>query len=115
MIDLNSFANGALAEQFNSEFQKVMENMSDINTDPKKARKIVITLSITGNDKRDVCACKVQTKSTLVPADEVESKILINHDASGNVIGQELLSGVKGQMFISTEGEVLDHVGERVQ
>jgi len=100
MIDLNSFANGALAEQFNSEFQKVMENMSDINTDPKKVRKIVLTLSITGNDKRDVCACKVQTKSTLVPADEVESR-------------KELLSGVKGQMFISAEGEILNDVGGR--
>lgn len=40
MIDLNSFANGALAEQFNSEFQKVMENMSDINTDPKRQEKL---------------------------------------------------------------------------
>ena len=49
MIDLNTFADGALAERFHQEFERVMENMADLNTDPKKARKIVLTLSFAGD------------------------------------------------------------------
>ena len=52
MIDLNSFADGALAEQFDREFVRVTENMADLNTDPKKARKITVTLTFVGDKKR---------------------------------------------------------------
>ncbi|PFH81641.1 replication terminator protein [Bacillus cereus] len=114
MIDLNSFANGALSEQFNNELQKVIENIADQNTDPTKARKIVITLSVSGDKKRDVLACKVQTKSSLIPANEAESKIVMEHDGKGNMISQEMVSGAKGQTFISSDGEILDDVGKPI-
>ncbi|HHT7202890.1 MULTISPECIES: replication terminator protein [Bacillales] len=114
MIDLNSFADGALAEQFDREFERVTENMADLNTDPKKARKITVTLTFVGDKKRDVWDCKVQAKSTLAPAEEVESKILLGQDNSGNIIGQELASGVKGQMYMDTEGDLATDVGEKV-
>ena len=48
MIDLNTFADGALAERFHQEFERVMENMADLNT-IRKARKIVLTLSFAGD------------------------------------------------------------------
>ncbi|PFP88698.1 replication terminator protein [Bacillus cereus] len=115
MIDLNSFADGALAEQFDREFERVTENMADLNTDPTKPRKITVTLTFKGDKKRDVWACAVQSKSTIVPADEVESKILLDRDLEGNVVGQELASGIKGQMFMDTEGDLATDVGEKVQ
>ncbi|HDR7876523.1 replication terminator protein [Bacillus mobilis] len=115
MIDLNSFADGALAEQFDREFQRITENMADLNTDPTKPRKITVTLTFKGDKKRDVWACAVQSKSTIVPADEVESKILLDRDLEGNVVGQELASGIKGQMFIDTEGDIATDVGEKVR
>ncbi|MFE7378511.1 replication terminator protein [Bacillus cereus] len=115
MIDLNSFADGALAEQFDREFERITENMADLNTDPTKPRKITVTLTFKGDKKRDVWACAVQSKSTIVPADEVESKILLDRDLEGNVVGQELASGIKGQMFMDTEGDLATDVGEKVQ
>ncbi len=33
IVDLNAFADGALAEQFNAELYKVLENIADPNTD----------------------------------------------------------------------------------
>ena len=38
MIDLNTFADGALAERFHQEFERVMENMADLNTDQKSKK-----------------------------------------------------------------------------
>ena len=40
MIDLNTFVDGALAERFHQEFERVMENMADLNTDPKKQERL---------------------------------------------------------------------------
>ena len=40
MIDLNTFADGALAERFHQEFERVMENMADLNTNPKKQERL---------------------------------------------------------------------------
>ncbi|WP_426952816.1 replication terminator protein [Bacillus mycoides] len=114
-IDLNSFADGAVAERFDAEFERVLENMSDPNTDPKKPRTITLTLSITGDKKREVWDCQVQAKSKLAPTIEVGSKILMGRDHSGQIVGQELSSGVKGQYYIDTEGDVANDVGEKVE
>ncbi|EJR24606.1 hypothetical protein [Bacillus cereus] len=114
-IDLNSFADGAVAERFDAEFERVLENMSDPNTDPKKPRTITLTLSITGDKKREVWDCQVQAKSKLAPTIEVGSKILMGRDNSGQIVGQELASGVKGQYYIDTEGDVANDIGEKVK
>ncbi|HDR7795348.1 TPA: replication terminator protein [Bacillus luti] len=111
MIDLNSFANGEVAERVNDELYKVYENIADINTDPKKPRKITITLTLSSDKRREVLNCKVQAKSTLAPTEEVESQIVIKRDSDG-ITGQEIRSGLKGQMFISHDGEILNDVGE---
>ncbi|MCT4573522.1 replication terminator protein, partial [Bacillus thuringiensis] len=52
MIDLNSFADGALFERVNIELKKVLENIADPNTDPKKVRKINITIAVAGDQQR---------------------------------------------------------------
>ncbi|MGH1093086.1 replication terminator protein [Bacillus mycoides] len=115
MIDLNTFADGALSERFHQEFERVMENMNDLNTDPKKARKIVLTLSFAGDQKREVWNCQVQATSKLVPTEAVESKILLDFDQNGNLVGQELASGIKGQCYIDLQGEVKTDVGQPIE
>ncbi|MDA2559877.1 replication terminator protein [Bacillus cereus] len=114
-IDLNSFADGAVAERFDAEFERVLENMADPNTDPKKPRTITLTLSITGDKKREVWDCQVQAKSKLAPTIEVGSKILMGRDHDGQVVGQELASGIKGQYYMDMEGDVANDVGEKVK
>ncbi|ASN69620.1 replication terminator protein [Bacillus paranthracis] len=115
MIDLNTFADGALAERFHQEFERVMENMADLNTDPKKARKIVLTLSFAGDKKRDVWNCQVQASSKLAPTEAVESKILLDMDQNGNLVGQELASGIQGQFYMDLQGDVKTDVGQLVE
>ncbi|OTY96249.1 replication terminator protein, partial [Bacillus thuringiensis] len=106
---------GALAERFHQEFERVMENMADLNTDPKKARKIVLTLSFAGDKKRDVWNCQVQATSKLAPTEAVESKILLDMDQNGNLVGQELASGIQGQFYMDLQGDVKTDVGQPVE
>ncbi|MFI8709906.1 replication terminator protein [Bacillus sp. NPDC077411] len=113
-IDLNSLAEGAVAEKMDAEFESVLKNMADPNTDPTKARSITLTLTFKGNKKREIWDCTVKTSSKLAPAKEVESTFIMGRDENGKVIGQELSSGVKGQYYIDTDGDVANDIGEKV-
>lgn len=114
MIDLEKFADGAVAERFNEELQKVLENIADPNTDAKKVRKLTLTVAFKADDKRDVVQVSVQAKTTLAPATNIETKLIIDHEKTGKVIGAELQSGVKGQAFIDSDGDVSDDTGNKI-
>ncbi|PFJ16519.1 replication terminator protein [Bacillus cereus] len=113
-IDLNSLADGAVAEKVDAEFKRVLKNMSDPNTDPTKARSITLTLTFKGNKKREIWECTSKVSSKLVPVKEVESTFIVGRDEYGDVVGRELNSGVKGQMYIDGDGDVATDVGEKV-
>ncbi|MFJ7971291.1 replication terminator protein [Psychrobacillus sp. NPDC096389] len=112
IIDLNSFASGALAEKVNIELQKALDNIADPNTDHKKARKVAVTITLKANEKRNLANVIIDTKSTLVPAVGVETELIIDYTADGSVTGAELKSGIPGQAFISDDGEILDDKGQ---
>lgn len=114
MIDLNEFAEGALAAKVNAELEKVLENIADPNTDPKKNRTITVSIKIHGDEKRDVLNTTVSTKVSLQPMKEVETKLMMGADENGNIVGKELRSGVKGQMFFDSDGDIAQDTGEKV-
>lgn len=114
IVDLNNFANGAVAERFNLELQKVLENIADPNTDPKKPRKLTLTVKVTGNENRDIADVEVEAKLTLAPARTIESKIIIDRDSSGKIVGSELKSGAKGQTYIDEDGDIADDTGKKI-
>jgi hypothetical protein len=103
-IDIATLANGALNEQVAWEFQKVLENISDPNTDPYKKRKIIICLNVEGDDNRDITDVTFQTKSILVPARSISTRIAF--EKRGNtMIAEELKkSAMKGQLTIDERG-----------
>lgn len=113
IVDLNEFADGAVMERFNIELQKVLENIADPNTDPKKARKLNITVTLKADGKRDIATVGIQAKTTLAPAKDIETKIVIDQDQAGKIIGKELRSGIKGQTYFDEDG-VYEDTGEKI-
>jgi hypothetical protein len=115
IINLTQFADGAVAERFNQELIKVLENIADPNTDPKKVRKLTLTVSIAGNEKRDIATVGIQAKVTLSPAKQIETQIIMDYDNRGRVTGAELKSGIKGQTYVDVEtGEIADDRGNKI-
>jgi hypothetical protein len=115
IVDLNSFADGAVAERFNIELQKVLENFADLNTDPTAKRKINLVITLAGDEARDVILANVQAKTTLAPAKRLEAKIIMDLDDEGKVTGKELKSGVKGQTRVDLEtGEIQEDNGSKI-
>lgn len=114
-ISLDKFANGALNERANSAISEVLANIADRNTDATKKRTVTITLAFTADDSRDLAMVDIEAKAKLVPATSVGTKVIIDFDTEGQVIGQELKSGIPGQTMIDAEtGEVMTDVGQPI-
>jgi hypothetical protein len=61
MIDLADFAGGAVSERFNQELKKVLENIADPNTDPKKARTVTVKVTLKADENRDIADVDIST------------------------------------------------------
>ena len=68
MITLEKFAGGVLKEKFNTELQKVLDNIADPNTDFKKTRKISLEIVFKANEDRDLAEVDIKSKATIVEA-----------------------------------------------
>lgn len=114
-IDLNKFINGGVAEKFNIELKRALENIADPNTSPTKARKITMTLTLKANETRDLIETVVETKLAIAPAVPLTTTLLVGQDKKGNVVGKELLSGKEGQSYFDDEGDVRSDVGDKLE
>lgn len=114
ITSLSEMANGAVNERFNYELQKVVENICDPNTDPKKKRKITLTMVIEPDAKREQAHISIETKTTLAPAQLDLTTLIIGVDKNGQQTARELKSGIKGQTFIDEENDISDDVGNKI-
>lgn len=106
IIDLNTFAEGALLQKTTKELQKVFENIHDPNTNPTKTRSITITISLSADEKREYIDSEVSVTSKLQPHKPATAKMIMGkHD--GKVTARELVSGKKDQMFFDTADNVV--------
>ncbi len=114
ITSLSEMANGAVNERFNYELQKVVENICDPNTDPKKKRKITLTMVIEPDAKREQAHISIETKTTLAPYQPDLTTLIIGVDKNGQQTARELKSGIKGQTFIDEENDISDDVGNKI-
>jgi hypothetical protein len=115
-LNIANIARGALVEQADEEIQKVLDNIKDPNTDPKKVRKVSITITFKPNEKRNLANVNFQTKATLIPALPVETNIVIEKDSrNGKAVAAEIFSEMAGQLaFDAGTGEVLSDTRKKV-
>lgn len=101
---LDELMDGALTERFNYEMERVLQNVFDVNTNPKAKRQIQIIIDIAPNERRDAAEFKVDVKSKLAPPIAVAQTVMIYRDDYGNVTATEITNQVAGQMDM--EGNV---------
>lgn len=108
-VDLAEFAGGALQEQFDDAMEKVLVNLTDVNTPWKNKRKIVVEVSFEQNEDRDDVAVSVSTVPKLAPVKPVGTRMAIGKDLrTGEVYAEEYGSQCRGQMLID------DYLGPEV-
>lgn len=115
IVNMDTFAGGAVQERLNIEIQKVLENVMDLNTDPTKARSVQLNIKIKPSENRQTASLEVTAKTTIAPAVAIPATIILDRDSLGKATAKELKSGIQGQTFISDDGEVLTDTGEPVE
>ncbi|MNC08508.1 hypothetical protein D3C75_560960 [compost metagenome] len=113
-IKLESLADGSISERFKQELSKVLTNIADPNTAAKAVRKVAITLTIKPNDNREMAEVSISATSTLAPAKEVLTTIIMDRDNEGKAVAAELKSGQRGQAYIDNDGDVADDTGVKI-
>lgn len=101
---LDELMDGALTERFNYEMERVLQNVFDLNTNPRAKRQIQIVIDIAPNERRDAAEFKVDVKSKLAPPMAVAQTVMIYQDDDGNVTATEISNQVPGQ--IDMDGQV---------
>jgi hypothetical protein len=108
-VDLKDIASGALQEKFAHSFEKVMENMQDVNTPYKDKRQIVITMTFVQNEQRDNVVADISVKEKLAAQGGLTTQFAVGKDLrSGKVIAEEYGKQLRGQLSIDDSEETID-------
>lgn len=104
LVNLETFANGSLAEQLNTELQRIIDNIADPNTDADKSRKLTMTITVKPSSKRATAAVVIQTKAALAPVIPSETTIMIDRDLrTGKVLAAEIGRQLPGQISMDLD------------
>lgn len=108
MINLETLADGALAEKVNVALKEVLENIQDPNTDWKIKRGLTINIKFEAQEDRELALLDISTTTKLAPKKSVGTKIIISTDGKGGVIASEFKKQIPGQsaMRETEDGEM---------
>ena len=84
-MSLENLGQGAAIELFNVEMQHAMENIVDPNTDPKKARTVLLKVTLKPDEEREYASITVQVSSALAPIKPYTTHCFIGKDRHGVV------------------------------
>lgn len=89
-VSLYEITGGALQEQFEKAFERVVENLADPNTSYKEARKITISLTFKQNERRDDVACDVLVAEKLAAPAPTKTAFAVGRDLkTGELYAEE--------------------------
>lgn len=96
---LENLAGGAIAERFESELVRAIENICDPNTDPSKKRVINIKVVMLPNKERTSCSVDIECSSKLAPDNAIGTALFIGVDPRTGEV--EAIEPEQGQLFPS--------------
>ncbi len=94
---LDQLANGAATERFAAGMAALLENVFDLNTDPKKARVLTLKVTVKPDETRENAKLSIATALTLAPQVPVEVPIMIGQDGN-KVVASEITRQIPGQI-----------------
>lgn len=98
-IDLKDMVGGALQQKFQNSFDRVMENLQDVNTPYKDKREITITMKFVQNEARDNVLCDIAVKEKLAMQGGLTTQFAMGKDlTTGEIVAEEYGKQLKGQL-----------------
>lgn len=98
-IDLKDMVGGALQQKFQHSFDRVLENLQDVNTPYKDKREITITMKFVQNEARDNVLCDIAVKEKLAMQGGLTTQFAMGKDlTTGEIVAEEYGKQLKGQL-----------------
>lgn len=66
-VTLSSIGSGAASELFEHAIRRVLDNIADVNTDPKSKREINLKFLFVPNDERSMIATAINCETKVAP------------------------------------------------
>lgn len=124
-VELGTLVGGALQEKFNKAFERVIENLQDVNTPYRSKRGITIKLTFSQNEMRDDVKVGMDVVEKLAPQSPMQTAFSIGKNLkTGEIYAEEYGKTIKGQMSIDdipkpveiVSGQVVDtETGEIIE
>lgn len=96
--DLKEMCNGAIQEKFQHAFDRVMENLQDINTPYRDKREIVIKMTFAQNEQRDNVMADIKVTEKLASQGALTTQFAVGKDLkTGKIIAEEYGNQLRGQ------------------
>ena len=103
-IDLKELVGGALNEKFNDSFERVIDNLQDVNTPYKNKRNITIKLTFDQSEARDDVKVTLDISEKLSPQTPLSTSFQVGKDLkTGKTYAHEYGKQLKGQIEIGDE------------
>ena len=118
IINLETLADGALAEKVNIALREVLSNIADPNTEWKTKRKLTVDITFVAQEDRELALLDIQTKTKLAPPKSVGTKIVIGTDGKGGIMASEFGKQIPGQSVMRLDestGEVFTTAEEKAE
>lgn len=115
-INLETFADGALAEKVNMALREVLANITDPNTDWKLKRKLTVDMTLATGEDRELTEVTILAKTKLAPSKALAAKIVIGTDGKGGILASEYKKQIPGQSTMRVDeetGEVITTAEEK--
>ena len=114
-VELQELVGGALQEKFNKSFERVIENLQDVNTSFKNKRRITITLDFVQNEARDDVSVTVDVVEKLAPQAGMKTSFYVGKDLqTGELYAEEYGKQIKGQMSLQDLATPVQKIGDDV-
>jgi hypothetical protein len=81
-VTLESVGGGVAGELFQREFQRVLANIQDPNTDPEKTRRVTIEVHISPSEKRDMATILVSASSKIAGVKPAASAVFLGRNGN---------------------------------
>lgn len=101
---IDDMMNGAVTERFLAALRTVLKNIIDPNTDPTKARKVTLELTIKPSKDRTTADFNLLCKPTLAPPVAVTQSMVLSRNDAGDVTAlQTVADQLPGQLAVTGE------------
>lgn len=91
-------AQGAFQERADLEMNRVIDNILDPNTKANAKRKIVMTIELTPDSKRQQIHVSVSAQSKLAPVEPAQTALCFVGDENGEMQVAEMVPQIPGQI-----------------